>query len=230
MRTNEIVDLIEYLEYFITDERREQFYKVLSERTRYFTVVLEDIYQPQNASAVLRTCDCFGIQDIHVIENKNEFIINRDVVLGSTQWLNINKYSGKEDNTKDCLTKLKSDGYRIIATSPHINDLNLSDFNIESGKAAFVFGTEKFGISNSVREMADEFIKIPMYGFTESYNISVSAAMILNNITERIRKSEIKYQLSEEEKAPILLNWLRNTIKKVDLIEEKYKEMKFNKG
>ena len=168
-------DIIVFLQEFITENRLATFEKVLDNRTRYITVSLEDIYQSQNASAVLRTSDCFGIQDIHVIENKNKYNINPDVALGSSQWLNITKYNQEENNTLQAIQKLKEKGYRIVATTPHTDDVDLDSFDLTKGKIALFFGTELKGLSDLMIENADEYLKIPMYGFTESYNISVSA-------------------------------------------------------
>ncbi len=214
--------LIEYLSSVITEERYVQIQKVLQNRTRYLTVVLEDIYQSQNASAVLRTCDCFGIQDVHIIENKNEYNINPDVVQGASKWLSLSYYNERENNTLDAINKLKADGYRIVATTPHTNDVNLEEFDINSGKIALVFGTELTGISETVRENADEFLKIPMYGFTESFNISVSAAIILHHLVFLLNESGVDWKLSHEETEDILLKWLRITVKKSELVEKRY--------
>jgi len=214
--------LIKYLSSVITEERFSQIQNVLQNRTRYLTVVLEDIYQSQNASAVLRTCDCFGIQDVHIIENKNEYNINPDVVQGASKWLDLNHYNKKENNTLDAIKKLKADGYRIVATTPHTNDVNLEKFNISAGKTALVFGTELTGISETVRENADEFLKIPMYGFTESFNISVSAAIILHHLIFKLNETDIDWKLSPEEAEDTLLKWLRITVKKSELLEKRY--------
>ena len=215
-------ELITYLSEYITPERKALFEQVLASRTRYLTVVLEDIYQTQNASAVLRSCDCFGIQDVHIIENKNPFQVNPKVTLGSTKWLDLYHYRKKEHNTRDCIQNLKNRGYRIVATSPHANDTNLEDFDLTRGKTALIFGTELTGISEVAEEHADEFLKIPMYGFTESFNISVSAAIILHHLSLQLRQSGISYLLSEEEKDEIHLAWLRKTIKRSALIEKKF--------
>ena len=223
-------ELINYLSEYITPERKELFERTLNSRTRYLTVVLEDIYQTQNASAVLRSCDCFGIQDVHIVENRNRFAINPNVTMGSTKWLNLYHYREKEHNTLDCINQLREKGYRIVATSPHVNDTNLEDFELEKGKTALFFGTELTGISEVVEENADEFLKIPMFGFTESFNISVSAAIILHHLNLRLRQSNIDYQLTEKEKEEIGLEWLRKTIKKSSLIEKKFYELSRNKG
>lgn len=216
-----MTELIEYLSGFISENRRQKFVEVIRWRTRHITVVLEDIYQPHNASAVLRSCDCFGIQDIHVIENRNRYTVNPDVALGSPKWLNLHKYKQAENNTLSCLRSLKEKGYRIVATSPHKNDCNIEDLPID-GKLALVFGTELEGISDTVREQADEFVKIPMFGFTESFNISVSAAICLHTLVNRLHRSGIKWQLEEKEKEEVLLGWLRNSINRSELLEKEF--------
>jgi tRNA (guanosine-2'-O-)-methyltransferase len=218
--------LINFLSGFITAERLSLFNRILSFRTNYITVVLEDIYQTQNASAVLRTADCFGIQNVHVIENNNVFRVNPDVVRGASNWVTVNRYNQKKQNTTDALRKLKQDGYRIIAASPHEHDVDLENFNLEKGKAAFVFGTERPGLTDLVKNEADEFMKIPMVGFTESLNVSVSVAIILHYLTHQLRsQSAIDWHLSDQEKKKLLLEWLRTSIKRVDLLEEKFKEL-----
>ncbi len=218
-------DLVDYLARFQTEERVQLYNKVLEQRTRYITIALEDIYQPQNASAVLRSADCFGIQDVHVVENRNEFEVDREVSMGSSKWINLKKYTEKENNSLDAIQNLRKAGYRIVATTPHDGDVNLEDFDLKPGKIALFFGTELTGISDVVKEEADEFMKIPMYGFTESFNISVSAAIILHHLTHRMRHdSDINWQLTEEEKLAVKLAWLRRSIKSSDLIEKEFRE------
>ncbi|MDY6800363.1 MAG: RNA methyltransferase [Bacteroidota bacterium] len=220
--------LTKYLEQFITTERLELFHKLLNQRTRYITVVLEDIYQPQNASAVLRTADCFGIQDVHIIENENEYKINPDVALGASKWLNLVKYNKQENNTLEAISHLRQKGYRIVATTPHTKDVSLENFDLTQGKTALFFGTELKGLSNEMIDNADEFLKIPMFGFTESFNISVSAAIILHHLTTSLRKSVINWQLSDNEKEEILLEWLKKTIKKSSLLIDDFLSKKNN--
>jgi len=217
--------LIGYLSDFVTQRRLELFDKVLGKRTRYITVVLEDIFQSHNASAVLRSCDCFGIQNIHVIENLNKFQVSPDVALGANKWLTIYKYSRYKNNTKDCINTLKEQGYRIVATSPHKNNSLMNDFDLAKGKTALLFGSELHGLSKSALELADEFVMIPMSGFTESLNISVSAALLINYFTSLLRNDpSINWQLSTEEKSDIKLQWLKNSIKKSDAIERLFIE------
>jgi len=213
-----------HLSQFITDSRWELFQRVVSMRTRYITVGLEDIYQSQNASAVLRTCDCTGIQDVHVIENRNEYAINPDVTLGSDQWLTIHYHQGKPHNTAEAISELKQKGYRIVATSPRMEAPTLESFDPEEGKAVFLFGTELNGLSEKALELADELIRIPMAGFTESYNISVSAAIILYQVRKSLERSRVEWRLGEEERTEILLQWLRTSIHRVELIEQEFQK------
>jgi tRNA (guanosine-2'-O-)-methyltransferase len=212
----------EYLKQFITERRWELFNQVIEKRTKYITVVLEDIFQPQNASAVLRTCDCFGIQDVHIIENTNEFRINPDVELGAAQWLNLTSYNTLENNTLSAIDNLRKNGYRIVATTPHSNDTELENFDLDKGKIALFFGSEQPGLSRIMLDNADEFLKIPMFGFTESFNISVSAAIILHHLKHKLEKSDIAWQLPKNDKNEILLNWLKYTIKDSELIIKEY--------
>ena len=225
-------ELINHLSQFITAERLQLFEKILDQRTSYITLVLEDIFQPQNASAVLRTCDCFGIQHIHIIENRNEFTVDREVAMGASKWLNLHKYNQNAQNSLGAIKELKKNGYRIVATSPHINDQFLPEFDLSKGKAAIVFGSELPGISEIIMHEADEFMKIPMYGFTESFNISVSAAIVLYQLSQKLRnQSDINWKLSEEERNEIKLTWLRATIKRSNAIEKKFlKEKRMNEN
>ena len=215
-------ELVNYLAGYVTENRNALFDKVLKDRTRYITVVLEDIYQSHNASAVLRSCDCFGIQDVHIIENRNQYNVNQDVALGSYKWLDMYKYNEQENNTRTALKKLKEKGYRIVATTPHTNDVELYDFDVTKGKSAIVFGTELTGISDIVNEEADEFVRIPMYGFTESFNISVSAALVLQHLAHEIRKKDVSWQLDAAQITELKLQWLKATIKSSELIEKEF--------
>jgi tRNA (guanosine-2'-O-)-methyltransferase len=216
-------DLINHLSEFVTAERLKLFDKLLEQRTSYITLVLEDIFQPQNASAVLRTCDCFGIQHIHIIENRNEFTVDREVAMGASKWLSLHKYNQNDQNSLETIKTLKKMGYRIVATSPHIKDQLLPEFDLSKGKVAIVFGSELPGISETILSEADEFMKIPMYGFTESFNISVSAAIVLYQLSQKLRnQSDIDWKLSDEERDEIKLAWLRATIKRSSLLEKKF--------
>lgn len=211
------------------EKRNELMDRVLADRTRYITVALENIYQPHNASAVLRSCDCFGVQDVHIIENSYGYELNPHVSLGAAQWLNLHRHNILDNNTKECIDGLKKDGYRIVATTPDPKAVAIHDFDVTKGKFALLFGTEKLGLTPEAFGMADEYIRIPMYGFTESFNISVSVSLCLFHFTERIRVEKAKWQLSEEEQTDIYLQWFRNTITNSEMIERKFHEEYFSK-
>lgn len=209
--------LISYLTEFVTENRKNRFDAVINDRMNHLQIVVEDLYQGHNASAVIRSCDCFGIQYMHFIENKNTMKVNNEIALGAGSWVNVKKHS----NTKQCLTDLKKQGFKIVATTPHKNDCTIDNLPIHQ-KIALVFGTELNGITQDVMDVADEFVKIPMYGFTESFNISVSAALCMYELTTRIRKEVPDYKLSETEKTDVYLEWLKNSIEKSDAIIEEY--------
>ena len=215
-------ELTEYLRQFATEERWQKIEEIAHQRTRHLTVVLEDIYQPHNASAVLRSCDGFGVQDVHIIENQNQFDASSQVTIGADQWLTQFRYNEvNQDNTEKCILSLKEKGYKVIATSPHENDQNLNDLSIDH-KTALVFGTELDGISERAKELADGYVKIPMAGFSESFNISVSAAICLYNLTRRLRVSGIDWKLSDEEISELKHLWLKQSIKAGEQLEKAF--------
>ena len=222
MKTESSLNLTEHLGGFISDAKKAGIEKVLSQRTRFITVVLEDIFQPHNASAVIRTCDCFGIQDLHVIENRNEYTMNPNVAQGASKWVNIRRYNDASgNNTLQCLSKLKREGYLLCATSPHQPDVELPDIVLEQ-KVAFLFGTELTGLSEEALQQAHQIVRIPMYGFTESYNLSVSVALCLQTLINKMHLSNINWQLSEQEKAGARLTWYRKSVKNADILERNF--------
>ena len=208
---------LEFLENILTENRKERFLNVLKNRTRHFTVAVEDVFQMHNTSAVMRSCEVFGIQELNVIEQRFGKRIDKEIAMGAQKRVDINAF----DSISGCLDNLQSRGYQIIATTPHEDDCLLEDFDISKPSALF-FGTERDGLSEEILKRADGFLKIPMVGFTESLNISVSAAIIIQNLTERLRKSNIQWQLSEDEIIEKRLQWAKNTIKDIKRIEARY--------
>lgn len=213
------LDYLAFLENILTDNRKERFLEVLANRTKHFTVAVEDVFQMHNTSAVMRSCEVFGIQELNIIEQRFGKRIDKEIALGAQKWVDINRF----DTVDGCVTSLRNQGYQIIATTPHENDCLIQDFDITKPSALF-FGTEKDGLSPEILEKADGFLKIPMVGFTESLNISVSAAIIIQNLTNRLRNSDIKWQLSDEEIMEKRLLWAKNSIKDIKRIEARYYE------
>ena len=214
-------DLLTYLEGFITENRKEGFLRVLKNRTKHFTVAMEDVFQLHNTSAVMRSCEVFGIQELNVIEQKFGKSIDKEIAMGAEKWVDINRFS----SIQDCVTNLKRKGYQIIATTPHNDSCLLHEFDITKPSALF-FGTERDGLSEEVMQQADGFLKIPMVGYTESLNISVSAAIIIQDVTNRLRQSDIHWQLTDEEILDKRLDWTRKSIKDIEFIERKFHELK----
>jgi tRNA (guanosine-2'-O-)-methyltransferase len=215
------IKLIEYLESYLTESRKARFEQVLSQRTKHFTVAIEDVYQLHNTSAVMRSCDVFGIQELHVIEEQNVKHIDREIAMGAQKWVDLQRYN----LSVNCIETLQQKGYQIVATTPHNNDCTLEEFDITK-KSCFFFGRETKGLSKEVVENASCFLKIPMVGFTESLNISVSAAIILQQVTSQLKKTRINWQLTEAELLEKRFDWCKKTIKSFDEILEHYQKDK----
>ncbi len=210
-------EILNYLEHYLTEERKNRIETVLLKRTRHFTVVTEDVFQMHNTSAVMRSCEIFGIQDLYAISERHRLKMDKEIAMGAQKWIDLYTY----ENRKKCLDDLKLKGYQIIATTPHNDSCFLDDFDVTQ-KSAFVFGTERDGISPEIMQRADGFLKIPMRGFTESFNISVSAAIILQTLTQKLENSTINWQLTEKEIFEKRLDWTKKSIRSVDQILERY--------
>ena len=212
----------------ISPSKQEMYDRIAAERTKHLTVVLENIHQEHNASAVLRSCDCFGIQDLHVIEKNNQYKVQRDIALGAGRWVDLYNYDKGAQPSIDCIQKLKAKGYKIVATTPHTKDVTINDLNLDQ-PIALVFGTEHVGISPEIIEMADEFVKIPMFGFSESFNISVSVAITLNTIRHRLENSEISWKLTQEEQTLLKLKWCKKILRSGQEMEDEFRRRLFQK-
>lgn len=209
--------LLTYLENIISPERKERFIEILEDRTNYLTVAVEDVFQMHNTSAVIRSCDAFGVQTAHLIEHRYGERLDKNIAMGAQQWVSTPRYS----STAECINTLKKSGYKIIATSPHKDSDLLDNFEV-NGKTALFFGTERDGLSQEVLDKADGYIKIPMVGFSESLNISVSAAIILQDLTVKLKKMNVPWQLTDKEKLDLRMDWTKKSIKSIDDILERY--------
>ncbi len=214
------VELLTYLESFLTENRVEGFKRVLENRTKHFTIAVEDVYQMHNTSAVMRSCEVFGIQELNVIEQKYAKTIDKQIAMGAQKWVDIFEHS----SSQACMDALRQKGYQIIATTPHNDSCTIEKFDI-SKRSALFFGTEKEGLSKEVINQADGYLKIPMVGFTESLNISVSAAIIIQDLTNRLRNSDLNWKLTPEEVMEKRIDWARKSIKDIEFIEQRYREI-----
>ena len=214
--------LREHLATFVTDRRKALIERLGRERTRYVTVVMEDIFQPHNASAAIRSCECFGVQDIHIIENRFEYRMNPDVIMGAGKWVNLLRYKDPDsNNTTSCLETLKSKGYRLAATVPDKDALPLPQMHLDQ-KIALMFGTEEEGLSPEALDLADLRITIPMSGFTQSFNLSVSVSLCLYDICARLRAGNEDWRLSSQERLDVELAWLLASVKNPEIICRKF--------
>jgi len=214
-------DLLRYLGQFITDHKKAAIEKALSKRTRHLTVVLEDIFKPHNASAVIRTCDCFGLQDIHIIEKTDQYKVNPFVTRGASQWVDLHKYFKAGTNSVDtCFSSLRENGYKIYGTSPAPTSISIYELQ-PTEKVALVFGNEHEGISEEVKTKSDGLVYIPMLGFTDSFNISVAASIFLYDLVKKAERLNLpEFHLSEAEKKLLRLKWYRAVVKNSDIHEK----------
>lgn len=199
---------IEYMTDFVLPARAERIREVASNRTRYLTVCTENTFHPQNASALVRTCEAFGVQDMHTIETLCGFQANTNIVRGTDKWIDLYRHH----STAEAVDLLHCRGYRIIATSPHEGDTTMADFDETKGPFCLVFGTEKQGISPEMERAADGFLMIPMCGFVESLNVSASAAILLSELSARVRRNCPDWHLTETEQAELILDWTMQSV------------------
>jgi len=222
LSTAEREALTAHLATLITPRRRDLIERTLDLRTDHLALALEDIYQPHNASATVRTCECLGIQNIHIIENRNRYEVNPDVVLGSVKWVSLHRYREPgADNTAACVARLRSLGYRIAATSPHRDGCTPETLPIER-PLAVLFGTEEKGLTDGALACADLTVRIPMFGFTESFNISVSVAVLFSHLVRRLHASDIAWHLAPERRDTLRLQWYRRAVKRGAVIAEEF--------
>lgn len=208
---------IDYLATFMTEERFSLFERTLAQRTDYMTILAENTFHPHNAAALMRHCEAFGVQRMHTIETRCVFDPSQNISRGSDRWLNLVRHS----STAEALSALKSEGYRLVATTPHRESCTPETFDVTKGKFALIFGTEHAGISDEAMEAADEYLRIPMCGMVESLNVSASAAILIYQLTQRIRAQVADWQLTEEEQVRLLYDWTHLSVKDATRILER---------
>ena len=204
----------DFLAEFITEERQRTLTAALAGRTRYMTLLAENTFHPHNASALMRHCDAFGVQELHTVETLCRFNPNASIVRGTDKWIDIRRHA----STAEALGALRAEGYRLVATTPHRESCTPETFDVTRGPFALVFGTEHAGISDEVMRCADEFIRIPMCGFVESLNVSASAAILLYTLSTRLRESSVDWRIPEDERDEILLRWMKTTVRDAERI------------
>ena len=212
----------EYLSSFMLEERFATLCRALDMRTEYITVLTENMFHAQNASAIVRHCEAFGVQNIHTVEELCPFLPTLNIALGTDKWIDILHHA----TTRDALDALRKEGYRIVATTPHHKSCTPETFDVTKGKFALVFGTEKTGVSDEVLAEADEYLQIPMCGMVDSLNVSASAAILIYMLSERMRAECENWQLEEEPKARRLYDWCRYSVKDAEALLERRENAK----
>lgn len=194
---------------FMTGERYDTLLRALDRRTRYMTILTENTFHPQNASALVRHCEAFGLQELHTVETLCKFNPNLNIVRGTDKWIDLRRHR----STAEALASLKAEGYRIVATTPHRESCTPETFDVTRGPFCLVFGTEKQGITDEVIAAADEFLKIPMCGMVESLNVSASAAILIYMLSGRVRAQVADWALPADERTPILHRWVMQSVR-----------------
>ena len=203
-----------YMEGFLTEERREVLRRTAAMRTRYMTILTENTFHPQNASALVRHCEAFGLQDLHTVETLCRFNPNVNIVRGTDKWIDITRH----ESTVEAVASLRGAGYRIVATTPHRESCTPETFDVGRGPFCLVFGTEHAGVSDEIIASADEFLRIPMCGMVESLNVSASAAILTYMLSERMRLTVDSWQINEEEQLHLLLRWTLQSVRDAESI------------
>lgn len=207
-----------YMSQFLTEERVEVLRRTLASRTRYMTILTENTFHPQNASALVRHCEAFGLQDLHTVETRCKFNPNVNIVRGTDKWVDITRH----ESTEEAISTLKSAGYRLVATTPHRESCTPETFDVAKGPFCLVFGTEHAGVSDEIIESADEYLRIPMCGMVESLNVSASAAILIYMLSQRMRLTpSIDWALKEDDAREMLFRWVMSSVKDSERILER---------
>jgi tRNA (guanosine-2'-O-)-methyltransferase len=207
----------------ITPNKVGLFEKIAPQRSRHLVVGLENIQQDHNASAIMRTMDCLGFQELHLIEKNNNYQFQRDIALGAARWLDVVQHQQEPEPVLDSIAHLRQKGYQIVATSPHINAITPQNIDLTQPIALF-FGAEKHGISEELSANADAFLHIPMHGFTESFNLSVSAALVLSALRTRLEASSIDWLLSPKAQTELKISWCERILNGGPQLAQKFRE------
>ena len=215
MKTNQ--EIYDYLQQFLTNERLSKIEHFSKESSDFVLPVMEDVYQFRNAAAIVRSVEACGFHHVVALEEENVFNPNLKVTKGAETWVQVEKMP----NNLDSLKEIRSRGYRILAVSPEKNATMLPDYEVKE-PIALVFGTELEGVSDEILDFADETLAIPMFGFTKSFNVSVAAAICMYELKQKLMKSGIEYQLSDQKLLELKIRWAKNSIKSSEQILERF--------
>ncbi len=165
------------LEEFVTEERTLRLKAVLGARLDAVTAVMDAPHDPHNGAAVIRSCDAFGVHRLHVVERLEPFLAANSVARGSERWVDVKTYT----RAAEAIAALTASGHEMVATHPE-GELSPEDLR-DIPKVALVLGNERHGIEDALRAGCRRSVRIPMRGFAESLNVSVTAAILIQHAT-----------------------------------------------
>ncbi|MEZ6067455.1 MAG: RNA methyltransferase [Planctomycetaceae bacterium] len=213
-------ELFQHYLTFLTPARRRRIREVLSMRTRHLAVAMDGVFHPHNSSAVLRSCDAFGVQDVYLVEDPETERLSRKVAAGSDKWLTVHRFKG-EGRTDRCVATLRSKGYRIAVTSPHAGTATPELLPIDE-PLVLVIGNETKGVSPTFCAAADLTVHVPTVGFVESLNLSVAAALCLSCLSGRIQRSPIEWRIGAEDAEEIEFDWVRKSVRNAAELQRRW--------
>jgi tRNA (guanosine-2'-O-)-methyltransferase len=214
---HQLLQRIAFLEQHISEHRLQKIKNVLAQRTRHLTVVLENLYHPENGNAVMRSVECFGLQEMQVIQEKYDWKYSLKIARGAAKWTEVQSYGEEEGGAKACYADLRARGYQLVATDPQPGSCTAQNLDINR-PVALIFGTESTGVAPETLAMADARIHIPMVGFTESFNISVSAGILLAQLRQRLEEEVPNWTLDEADRLRIYADWLTKSVRHADAL------------
>ncbi len=212
-------ELFLHLSKHLSETKLPLFEQVWSNRNSALRLVLENIYQPLNASAILRTADALGVHWIDVVENEHPWTINRKIAKGALDWLKIEKHQ----EVTAVLNLAKLQGFEIAVTDFSPEAISIYEY-VPTRPVALVMGTELSGISKKVKEMADVSLVIPMTGFSKSLNVSVAAGIAISHLTLPTQSLSSQFPFQEEEKYDAFIQWARHSIYWSDALVKEFME------
>ncbi len=189
---------------FVLGRRMERFREVLDQRTLWIVPVLENIRKAHNASAVVRTCDALGVAAVHFVEYENSFALNPKISKGAHDWVDQRAWTSLEE----CLAWFRSQGYLIAGTTLHETAVPPEALPLDK-PVALILGNERFGLSEKAAAACDCLVSLPMYGFVESLNVSVAAALVIDGHLRRVKaEGDGRWKLPQRERKRILRRWI----------------------
>lgn len=217
-------EAIAVLRQCLLPQRWERLATAAYARTRRVTVAFDSLAHSHNVNAVLRTCECLGVQDVHMVTGGVPLQTYRGISRGALEWLSVHEYATLSDQLK----ALREAGYRLVGTAPQqgSKSVSVADFDsAASAPLALLFGQEKHGMSAEALAAVEVCVYVPMVGLTESLNVSVAAGMLLGSILEKMAREGVCHRLNPNEADALLLSWLKKSVKSADLILSRYAQM-----